>query len=109
MVDVKPDSMAVKHHCCSQTLHHHQCYADMHRIIASSVIFISMPVTADWDSALAVNLKGYAFGIKHASQAMIKQAKQAAEQPAEGTSSSPGSSGYAIVNLASTGAFACPV
>ena len=84
----------------------------MHMMITSCAISISMPVAADWDSALTINLKGYAFGIKHASQAMIKQAKQAAEQPAEGTSSSPAgsssspgsSSGYAIVNLASTGA-----
>lgn len=52
---------------------------------------------ADWDSALGVNLKGYAFGIKHASEAMIKQAEKAAKDQ-------PKAFQYAIVNLASNAA-----
>ena len=52
---------------------------------------------ADWDSALGVNLKGYAFGIKHASEAMIKQAGKAAKDQHKGSQ-------YAIVNLASNAA-----
>lgn len=60
---------------------------------------------ADWDSALGVNLKGYAFGIKHASQAMMDQAKQAADKEAIDISSEDGRSHYAIVNIASTASF----
>ena len=52
---------------------------------------------ADWDSALEVNLKGHAFGIEHASEAMIKQAEEAAKDQ-------PKASQYAIVNLASNAA-----
>ncbi|DBA98438.1 TPA: hypothetical protein ACH3X3_012444 [Trebouxia sp. C0006] len=51
----------------------------------------------DWNSALGVNLKGYAFGIKHASEAMIKQAEEAAKDQVK-------ASQYAIVNLASNAA-----
>jgi len=54
---------------------------------------------ADWDSALGVNLKGYAFGIKHASEAMIKQAEKAAKDHPNSKASH-----YAIVNLASNAA-----
>ena len=62
-----------------------------------------MPSTAaDWDSALSVNLKGYAFGIKHASQAMMDQAKQAAKKEATNSSSEDTTKQYAIVNLSST-------
>ena len=57
---------------------------------------------ADWDSALSINLKGYAFGMKHASQAMIDQAKQAADKEATNNSSEDTRSQYAIVNLSST-------
>jgi len=59
---------------------------------------------ADWDLALAVNVKGYAFGIKHASIAMIKQRQEA------GKNSRPDSEtledlGHAIVNVSSISAF----
>jgi len=53
--------------------------------------------------ALAVNVKGYAFGIKHASIAMIKQRQEA------GNDSRPHSEiadlGHAIVNVSSISAF----
>jgi len=59
---------------------------------------------ADWDLALAVNVKGYAFGIKHASKAMIKQRQEA------GNNRRPDSEiladlGHAIVNVSSISAF----
>ncbi|DBA85382.1 TPA: hypothetical protein ACH3X2_006060 [Trebouxia sp. C0005] len=69
--------------------------------INNAVQFIFGDVSAvsdtDWDSALGVNLKGYAFGIKHASEAMIKQAGKAAKDQHKGSQ-------YAIVNLASNAA-----
>lgn len=64
-----------------------------------------LEIAADWDSALAVNLKGYVFGIKHASQAMMTHAKQAADKEARNSSSENDRSRYAIVNLASTASF----
>ena len=59
---------------------------------------------ADWDLALGVNVKGYAFGIKHASLAMIKQREEACStvNPDEGNASDLG---HAIVNVSSISAF----
>lgn len=59
---------------------------------------------ADWDLALGVNVKGYAFGIKHASLAMIKQREEACStvNPDEGN---PSDLGHAIVNVSSISAF----
>ena len=57
---------------------------------------------ADWDLALGVNVKGYAFGTKHASLAMSKQNEQASSSSSgsqQGSTTWP----YAIVNIASTG------
>ena len=61
-------------------------------------------VDADWDLALGVNVKGYAFGIKHASLAMIKQREEACRtiNPDEGAASDLG---HAIVNVSSISAF----
>lgn len=61
-------------------------------------------LAADWDLALGVNIKGYAFGIKHASLEMIKQRESRCSDL------SPDESavldlGHAIVNVSSISAF----
>lgn len=58
---------------------------------------------ADWDLALAVNVKGYAFGIKHASIAMIKQRQEAGNESRLDSESAD--LGHAIVNVSSISAF----
>ncbi|DBB10775.1 hypothetical protein WJX82_008523 [Trebouxia sp. C0006] len=58
---------------------------------------------ADWDLALAVNVKGYAFGIKHASIAMIKQRQEAGNDSR--LDSEIADLGHAIVNVSSISAF----
>ena len=57
---------------------------------------------ADWDLALSVNVKGYAFGTKHASLAMSKQNEQATNNNSASQQSSANWP-YAILNIASTG------
>lgn len=66
---------------------------------------LTTDVHSDWDSALGINIKGYAFGIKHASQAMKDQAEQAADKEATIGSSEDPRNQYAIVNLSSTAGF----
>ncbi|KAL3142369.1 hypothetical protein ABBQ38_002706 [Trebouxia sp. C0009 RCD-2024] len=64
----------------------------------------STATDADWDLALGVNVKGYAFGIKHASLQMIKQREHSC------SNLSPDEAavldlGHAIVNVSSISAF----
>ncbi|DBB05614.1 hypothetical protein WJX77_002224 [Trebouxia sp. C0004] len=59
---------------------------------------------ADWDLALGVNVKGYAFGIKHASIAMIKQRQEAGKNNRL-DSQVLADLGHAIVNVSSISAF----
>lgn len=67
------------------------------------VITIIM-LAADWDLALGVNVKGYAFGIKHASLQMIKQRESSCSNltPEEAAVLDMG---HAIVNVSSISAF----
>lgn len=66
-----------------------------------SATLFCIQFAADWDTALAVNIKGYALGIKHAARAMIAHAEQSAEQPAADASAVPACSQCAIVSLSS--------
>lgn len=59
---------------------------------------------ADWDLALGVNVKGYAFGIKHASLAMIKYRQDHPDHPSS-SHEIPSDLGHAIVNVSSISAF----
>ena len=60
--------------------------------------------SADWDLALGVNVKGYAFGIKHASLAMIKYRQDHPDHPGS-SHDIPSDLGHAIVNVSSISAF----
>ena len=59
---------------------------------------LNLTVAAEWDLALAVNVKSYAFGLKHASIAMAAQSEKSpsADKPHDIWP-------FAVVNIASTG------
>lgn len=72
------------HHACKQTF--------------SPSNKLHFPSAADWDLALGVNVKGYAFGLKHASLAMTQQL-----QTLPFKDKSDDSWPFAILNISSTG------
>lgn len=59
-------------------------------------------LAADWDLALGVNVKGYAFGTKHAALAMKKQAEQVVSTD-DSTQQEQANWPYSILNISSTG------
>ncbi len=60
---------------------------------------------ADWDLALGVNVKGYAFGIKHASLAMIKHRQACSKDASNAAVMEMSDLGHSIVNVSSISAF----
>ena len=73
--------------------------------IAHTHVHLSISArSADWNLALGVNIKGYAFGIKHASLAMIKQ-KEARCSKLAPDETAVLDLGHSIVNVSSISAF----
>ena len=75
-----------------------------HAVPVPDISYEACRLAADWDLALGVNIKGYAFGIKHASLEMIRQ-RQSRCSNLSPEETAVLDLGHAIVNVSSISAF----